>query len=124
MARRRGLLLSLITVLLCMAAAVFAGQLQRQGTPFPFAHLSEVSAEEAEEAYAVSKAPEDLICLLKVLCCKAELSGETAAGEKIAHYGTELLTLAKEGVIDLQELGEADETLIELLRLIRGYGAA
>ena len=121
MARRRGLILSLVTVLLCMTAAVFAGQIRRQGTPFPFAHLSEVSAEAAEETYAASKA---LIYLLKVLCCKAEVSGETTAGEKIAHYGTELLTLAKEGAIDLQELGEADETLIELLRLIRSYGAA
>ena len=124
MARWRGLILSLVTVLLCMTAAVFAGQIRRQGTPFPFAHLSEVSAEAAEETYAASKAPKDLIYLLKVLCCKAEVSGETTAGEKIAHYGTELLTLAKEGAIDLQELGEADETLIELLRLIRSYGAS
>lgn len=122
--RGRGVALSLLTVLLCTAAVVFAGRLRRQEAPLPFAHLAEASAEEAEEAYAASGAPEDLVYLLKVLCCKAEETGEADAEEKIAAYGTELLTLAKEGTVDLEALGETDGTLLELLRLIRGYGAA
>ena len=124
MGRRRGLILSLVTVLLCTAAAVLAGQLRRQAAPFPFAHLAGASAEAAEEAYRDSGAAADLIYLLKVLCAKEEASGALEVQEKIARYGAELLALAKEETIDLAELGEADDTLLELLRLIRGYGAS
>ncbi|MBQ3109251.1 MAG: hypothetical protein IJC67_06515, partial [Clostridia bacterium] len=44
----------------------------------------------------------------------------TAVIEAIETYGNELLAMAKAEEIDLEELGEKDETLLDLLKMIRG----
>ena len=60
---------------------------------------------------------------LKVLCYKAEVEGDQSCIEAIETYGTELFDMAKAETIDLEELGEQDETLLDLLKIIRSYGA-
>ena len=114
--------LSLLICLLCVLATFLGGRLQRAQEEFPLGDLSSVNAREALEDYRESEKPEDLIRYLKVLCWQAN-EGSREAADEAARWGTELLSLAKAGTVDLEALGEADPQLLDLLKLIRSHGA-
>ena len=57
-----------------------------------------------------------------MLCWQAVEGNNPEAGEMIAQYGTLLFDRARAGEADLSEVGD-DETMLELLRLIRSFGA-
>ena len=115
--------LSLLTTVLCIAAVLVGSRMMKAQEGFPLGDFSGVSAETTQAAYEESGDVQDLIHHLKVLCYQAEVEGNEAVEADIALYGTELLDMAKAETIDLEELGEKDETLLDLLKLIRGYGA-
>lgn len=116
-------LLSLLTAVLCFVAIGVGSQMLKSREGFPLGDFSGVSAEDAREAYEAGGGAEDLIYLLKVLCYQAEVEGSEDAAAEIVRYGTQLLDMAKAETIDLEVLGDADETLLDLLKMIRSYGA-
>lgn len=117
-------ILSLLAVVICMGIMLLAARMQKREEGFPLGDFSGVSAEKLEAKYGEKQDPLTLIQLLKVLSYQAEVEKKESVTGKIADYGTELLTMAKEEIIDLEALGEEDETLLELLRIIRSYGAS
>lgn len=114
--------LSLLSCLICILAVFAAGRIKNRAAGFPLGDLSACSAEEALGSYEQSGTPEDLIQYLKILCWQASEGSEESAAAAAA-YGTELLTMAKEGTADLEALGETDPQLLDLLKLIRSHGA-
>lgn len=115
--------LSLLTTVLCFVAIAVGSQMLKSQEGFPLGDFSGTSVDDAREAYETGGGAEDLIYLLKVLCYQAEVEGSEEAAADIARYGTELLDMAKAETIDLEVLGDADETLLDLLKMIRSYGA-
>ena len=113
---------SLMICLVCVLSVFLGGRMQKAREGFPLGDLSTYSAEEALEAYESGGEPEDLIRYLKILCWQASEGSEEAA-EAAAHWGTELLSMAKAGTIDLEALGNQDPQLLDLLQLIRSHGA-
>ena len=114
--------LSVVMVVLCMAAAGVGVRLSQEEKPFSLGDFSQVSLEETLEEFQRSLSSEDLVTLLKVLCWQAVEGNNPEAEEMIARYGTELFDRARAGETDLSALGD-DETMLELLRLIRSFGA-
>lgn len=114
--------LSLLSCLLCIVSVFAAGKIRSRAEGFPLGDLSAFPAEEALAAYEQSGEAEDLVQYLKILCWQAS-EGSVEAAEAAAKYGTVLLTMAKEGTVNLEQLGEADPQLLDLLQLIRAYGA-
>ena len=115
-------LLSVLVAVLSVAA-VFVGANLLKSTEFPLGDLSAFSPDETRAAYAESGDARDLITHLKVLCYRAYLHEDKALTDEIARCGTELLDMAREETIDLEMLGRTDDTLLDLLRLIRSHGA-
>ena len=115
-------ILSVVMVVLCMAAAGVGVRLSQEEKPFSLGDFSQVSLEETLEEFQRSRSSEDLVTLLKVLCWQAVEGNNPEAEEMIARYGTELFDRARAGETDLSALGD-DETMLELLRLIRSFGA-
>ncbi len=115
--------LSLAVVVICMLLSTRVARAKRNGT-FTLGDFQGVSAQQAEEAWQETQDVNDLVYLLKVLCYQAEVEKDSDVADKIASYGTALFDRAKAGLIDLEEMGEDDETLLELLRLIREHGAS
>ena len=115
--------LSLLVTVLCIAAVFFGSRLLRQQRGFPLGDFSGVSVTEARAAYEASGDARDLIAFLKVLCYQAEVESNPAVTDEIARYGTELLNMARAETVDLEQLGQSDDTLLDLLYLIRSYGA-
>lgn len=113
---------SLMICLVCVLSVFLGGRMQKAREGFPLGDLSAYSAEEALEAYESGGEPEDLIRYLKILCWQASEGSEEAA-EAAARWGTELLSMAKAGTIDLEALGNQDPQLLDLLQLIRSHGA-
>lgn len=121
--QRKARMLSLIASVLCIAAVFVGSRLLRQQKGFTLGDFSGVSAGQALAAYEKSADAHELILYLKVLCYQAEVEGNETVSDEITQYGTELLNLAREEKVDLEELGDEDETLLDLLRLIRAHGA-
>lgn len=115
--------LSVIVVLACMVLSGLAVRGQKSGE-FLLGDYRGVAIQDAREAYETSKTAEDLIYLLKVLCYQAKVENVQGLEPEIVGYGTELFDLAKMETIDLAELGETDDTLLELLQLLRDYGVS
>ena len=113
---------SLMICLVCVLSVFLGGRMQKAREGFPLGDLSACSAEEALEAYESGGEAEDLIRYLKILCWQASQGSEEAA-EDAARWGTELLSMAKAGTIDLEALGNQDPQLLDLLQLIRSHGA-
>ena len=113
---------SLMICLVCVLSVFLGGRMQKAREGFPLGDLSAYSAEEALEAYESGGEAEDLIRYLKILCWQASQGSEEAA-EAAARWGTELLSMAKAGTIDLETLGNQDPQLLDLLQLIRSHGA-
>lgn len=116
-------MLSLITCVLCFAAIFVGGRLLKHQESFPFDDFSGISTAETLSAYEESGSAEDLIVHLKALCYQAKIENDPSVREDIADYGTILLDMARAEEIDLERLGNKDETLLDLLKMIRGYGA-
>ena len=121
--QKKARLLSLLTVLLCFAAVFIGSRMMKAQEGFPLGDLSGIDPAVSLSAYEESGDAVDLIEYLKVLCYKAEVEGDQSCIEAIETYGTELLDMAKAETIDLEELGEQDEMLLDLLKIIRSYGA-
>lgn len=115
-------ILSLLTAVLCVIAIAVGSRMLESKEGFTLGDFSGVSVSGARDVYEASGEAEDLIYLLKVLCYQAEVEGSEAAAADIVSFGTELLDMAKAEAIDLEELGDADETLLDLLKMIRSYG--
>ena len=113
---------SLMICLVCVLSVFLGGRMQKAREGFPLGDLSAYSAEEALEAYESGGEAEDLIRYLKILCWQASQGSEEAA-EAAARWGTELLSMAKAGTINLEALGNQDPQLLDLLQLIRSHGA-
>lgn len=116
-------ILSLVTALLCVLAVFVGSRMVRRQQGFPLGDFSQADVVAAQQAYERSGDAEDLIYLLKVLCYRVEVQGEDSLADSIADYGTQLIDMAKSEEIDLEVLGESDDTLLELLKTIRSYGA-
>ena len=115
-------LLSVLTAVLSVVA-VFVGANLLKNKDFPLGDLSALSPDQTRAAYAESGDVRDLIVHLKALCYQAHLHENKALTDEIAHCGTELLDMARAGTIDLETLGASDDSLLDLLRLIRSHGA-
>ncbi len=116
-------LLSLLTVLLCIVAVIFGSRMMKAQEGFPLGDFSDMDPDTTLSAYEESGAAEDLIYHLKVLCYQAEVEDNQSVIAEIKSYGNELLAMAKTEEIDLEVLGDQDETLLDLLKMIRSYGA-
>ena len=114
--------LSLVMVVLCMVAAGVGVRLSQEEKPYSLGDFSQVSLDETQEEFQRSQSNEDLVTLLKVLCWQAVEGNNPEAEEMIAQYGTLLFDRARAGEADLSEVGD-DENMLELLRLIRSFGA-
>ena len=124
MPARRGQarILSITAALLCMLVTIFALRLSTQTEEgFGLGDYSGVSAQACLAAFEESGDSGDLVQLLKVLCYQAVVEGDEAAQPLIRQYGTQLYDRARAGE-DLSALGD-DETMLELLRWIRSFGA-
>ena len=115
--------LSLLVAVLCMAASAVGIRLSQKSAPFSRGDFSQVSLQEQLDAFQASQSNEDLVTLLKVLCWQAVEDDNQAAELLIAEYGTLLYDRAMAGQADLSAL-EDDETMLELLSLIRSFGAS
>ena len=115
--------LSLLVAVLCMAASAVGIRLSQKSAPFSLGDFSQVSLQEQLDAFQASQSNEDLVTLLKVLCWQAVEDDNQTAELLIAEYGTLLYDRARAGQADLSAL-EDDETMLELLRLIRSFGAS
>jgi len=115
--------LSLLVAVLCMAASAVGIRLSQKSAPFSLGDFSQVSLQEQLDAFQASQSNEDLVTLLKVLCWQAVEDDNQAAELLIAEYGTLLYDRARAGQADLSAL-EDDETMLELLSLIRSFGAS
>jgi len=116
-------ILSLLTVLLCFVAVFVGSRMMKAQEGFTMGDFSGIDPVATLAAYEESGDAKDLIHHLKVLCYKAEVEGDQSVIEEIETYGNELLAMAKAEEIDLEVLGEEDETLLDLLSAIRSYGA-
>ena len=115
--------LSLLVAVLCMAASAVGIRLSQKSAPFSLGDFSQVSLQEQLDAFQASQSNEDLVTLLKVLCWQAVEDDNQAAELLIAEYGTLLYDRARAGQADLSALKD-DETMLELLSLIRSFGAS
>ncbi len=115
--------LSLLVAVLCMAASAVGIRLSQKSAPFSLGDFSQVSLQEQLDAFQASQSNEDLVTLLKVLCWQAVEDDNQTAELLIAEYGTLLYDRARAGQADLSAL-EDDETMLELLSLIRSFGAS
>ena len=106
-----------------MAASAVGIRLSQKSAPFSLGDFSQVSLQEQLDAFQASQSNEDLVTLLKVLCWQAVEDDNQAAELLIAEYGTLLYDRARAGQADLSAL-EDDETMLELLSLIRSFGAS
>lgn len=116
-------LLSALVALLCVAAVFIGSGLLRRQRGFSLGDFSGADVQALCQTYEQSGDVRDLITYLKALCYRAEVEQDETVTEEIARRGTTLLDLARAEEIDLEALGEADETLLELLRTIRSHGA-
>ena len=116
-------LLSVVVALLCVAAVFLGSGLLRQKQKPSFDEYAGADVQALRLAYEQSGDVHDLIIYLKALGYQASVEQSEAAEPEIVRCGTGLLDLARAEKIDLEELGEADGTLLELLRTIRSYGA-
>lgn len=121
--QRHARLLSVVIALLCVAAVFLGSGFLRQKQGPSFGGYAGADVQALCLAYEQSGDVHDLIIYLKALCYQAGTEQNKAAEPEIVRYGTELLNLAREETIDLEELGKTDDTLLELLRTIRSYGA-
>jgi len=121
--QKKARMLSMLAVLLCLVAVLVGSRMMKAQEGFTLGDFSGIDPAATLAAYEESGSAEDLIKHLKVLCYQAEVEGNQAVIEDIETYGTELLTMAKTEQIDLEVLGEQDETLLDLLSAIRSYGA-
>ena len=115
--------LSLLVAVLCMAASAVGIRLSQKSAPFSLGDFSQVSLQEQLDAFQASQSNEDLVTRLKVLCWQAVEDDNQAAELLIAEYGTLLYDRARAGQADLSAL-EDDETMLELLSLIRSFGTS
>lgn len=114
--------LSLVMVVLCMVAVGVGVRLSQEEKPYSLGDFSQVSLDETQEEFQRSQSNEDLVTLLKVLCWQAVEGNNPEAGEMIASTAHCCSTGPGPGEADLSEVGD-DETMLELLRLIRSFGA-
>lgn len=121
--RRKGRMLSALFAILCMVVAMVSARAGREQS-YQLEAYPEVSVQEVQEAYEASKEVDDLVYLLKVLCYQAEVENNSDVETLIAEYGSILLDMAKREEINLKEMDDEEETLLELLRLIREHGAS
>lgn len=116
-------LLSLVVAVLCMGLSIFAVRAGKGTQPeFQLGDFSGVSVEEKQKAFEESQSSEDLVELLKVLCYQAVVEENKAVEPLIVEYGTLLYDRARAEEVDLSTLGD-DETMLELLRWIKNFGA-
>ena len=115
--------LSLLVAVLCMAASAVGIRLSQKSAPFSLGDFSQVSLQEQLDAFQASQSNEDLVTLLKVLCWQAVEDDNQTSELLSAEYGTLLYDRARAGQADLSAL-EDDETMLELLSLIRSFGAS
>ncbi|WP_186565784.1 hypothetical protein [Lawsonibacter celer] len=116
-------LLSLVVAVLCMGLSIFAVRAGKGTQPeFQLGDFSGVSVEEKQKAFEESQSSEDLVELLKVLCYQAVVEENKAVEPLIVEYGTLLYDRARAEEVDLSTLGD-DETMLELLRWIKSFGA-
>lgn len=116
-------LLSLVVAVLCMGLSIFAVRAGKGTQPeFQLGDFSGVSVEGKQKAFEESQSSEDLVELLKVLCYQAVVEENKAVEPLIVEYGTLLYDRARAEEVDLSTLGD-DETMLELLRWIKSFGA-
>ena len=122
--RDQTIVLVLVVIVIITAISLFARpRVERETTEFQLGDFSGENITDAQSTYQSSGEADDLIHLLKVLCYQTEKMGNTSAQASVQRYGSELLAMDREGVIDLDAMAETDGTIPELLGYLDQYGA-
>ncbi|MBQ8507639.1 MAG: hypothetical protein IJ466_09455 [Clostridia bacterium] len=118
--RRRNKLLSIILGLVCVAALILPMQ-GREHQPYSFEAAAQTDLEKARSAYAETGENADLYRLALALCRQAYLEGEGFDPAELCDCGRELYRRAKAGALDLETIGDPEDTTA-MLALLRDYG--
>ena len=122
MKRSGAMALTVLVAVFGILGILFTGVLERGSRPFGLGDYSGADLTALEAAYDQSGADGDLVELLKALCYRAEVEGDTGVGEEIARYGTELFDRARAEETDLSTLDE-EPVMLELIGYLHDYGA-
>lgn len=118
--RKRNMALSILLCVLCALVLILPAQDKRHKA-YSFDSAIEINLEDARSAYAQSGENAALYCLTLALCRAQYLSPETFDPAELRQCGLELYRRAKAGILDLEEIGNTDDT-IAMLELLKEYG--
>lgn len=105
-----------VVCLLGIIGILIAGKLVPQPLP-DFSAGAGVDPVAAEEAFLSSGSNEDLYALVLSLCYHDQQDSAGGYAEKLALYATQMTDRAKEGILDLETIGERSVTEDVLIRV-------
>lgn len=114
--RRRNMALSILMCVICAAALILPMQ-GRQHEAYSFEAAARIDLEAARSAYAETGENADLYRLALALCREAYLAGEGYDSAELCDCGRELYRRAKAGALDLETIGEPEDTTAMLALL-------
>ena len=118
--RRRSIALSVLLCLICIAALVLPMQ-GKNAQPYTFESAAGIDLADARAAWAQSGENTDLYLLALALSREAVLAGEGYDASELLDCGRELYRRAKAETLDLEAIGDPEDTLA-MIALLRDYG--
>lgn len=118
----KAIMLSVLSAVLCVAALLIGSAVIKGGQEFSLGDYHKADTGAMITAFEADGSNENLVALITALCYQAEVEGKDT-GDLINRYGSELLLRAKNGQADLQKINADENLSLELIRLIRKYGA-
>lgn len=118
--RKRNMALSILLCVLCALVLILPAQSKRHEA-YSFDSAIEIDLEDARFAYAQSDENAALYRLALALCRAQYLSPEDFDPAELRECGFELYRRAKNGTLDLEKIGNTDDT-IAMLELLKEYG--
>lgn len=118
--RKRNMALSILMCIVCMAALLLPAQ-GREQSAYAFESAADFDLEAARSAYAETGENAELYRLSLALCRAAYLEGADYDPAALCACGRELYRRAKAGNLDLEEIGDPEDTAA-MLALLKDYG--
>jgi hypothetical protein len=118
----KAVLLSVLSAVICIATLLIVSAALKNGQEFRLGDYHDADTGALITAFETNGSNENLVTLITALCYQAEVEGKDT-GDLIKQYGSELLLRAKNGQADLQKINADEDLSLEIIRLIRKYGA-
>lgn len=118
--RRRNIGLSVLLCLICIAALILPMQ-GKQSQPYAFERAAGIDLAAARAAWTESGENESLYTLALALSREAVLAGEGYDASELMDCGRELYRRAKAETLDLEAIGDPEDTLA-MIALLRDMG--